>query len=237
MDLELHIAEQEEDFILLALEEALQEGFPTPADQPRYIPSVAPRPEMGIEPIQPILRSPENQPARLSASPSLVKSIEPAQPIPRRPENQPARAPRSPMADNELLGPSLEQDIQQVAACNAYIDRLPPPTREPKDCPIYLPVDEKALCWRCGYPGHSRHDCIRTPMLFCSRCGLCGIMSKDCRCDRHPQGVSKKIRPSSSTRTRSRRSTRMSRGIQCHIISTVRPPKTVSRGIQCKLLH
>lgn len=46
---------------------------------------------------------------------------------------------------------------------------------------VTLPVD-KTLCWRCGFPGHLRHGCTRPRLMFCSRCGAIGIMSRDCPC-------------------------------------------------------
>jgi hypothetical protein len=38
----------------------------------------------------------------------------------------------------------------------------------------------ESLCWRCGVPGHSRGDCRAPVVLFCSRCGTMGLMSRDC---------------------------------------------------------
>lgn len=48
---------------------------------------------------------------------------------------------------------------------------------------ITLPV-ERDLCWRCGYPGHHRQGCNKSRLIFCSRCGTIGTMSRDCACDR-----------------------------------------------------
>jgi hypothetical protein len=48
-----------------------------------------------------------------------------------------------------------------------------------------LPRPE-SLCWRCGVPGHSRGDCRPPVVLFCSRCGTMGLMSRDCPCPRPP---------------------------------------------------
>jgi transposase InsO family protein len=48
-----------------------------------------------------------------------------------------------------------------------------------------LPRPE-SLCWRCGVPGHSRGDCRAPSVLFCSRCGTMGLMSRECPCPRPP---------------------------------------------------
>jgi hypothetical protein len=37
----------------------------------------------------------------------------------------------------------------------------------------------ESLCWRCGVPGHSRGDCRAPSVLFCSRCGTMGLMSRE----------------------------------------------------------
>ncbi|CAH1379625.1 unnamed protein product, partial [Tenebrio molitor] len=44
-----------------------------------------------------------------------------------------------------------------------------------------LPRPE-SLCWRCGVPGHSRGDCRAPMVLFCSRCGTLGLLSRECPC-------------------------------------------------------
>lgn len=44
-----------------------------------------------------------------------------------------------------------------------------------------LPV-EIGLCWRCGRPGHLRNVCCRGGILFCSRCGKIGTLSRECTC-------------------------------------------------------
>jgi hypothetical protein len=47
--------------------------------------------------------------------------------------------------------------------------------------PIRLPCPE-SLCWRCGVPGHCRSACRAPAVLFCSRCGTMGLLSRDCPC-------------------------------------------------------
>lgn len=54
---------------------------------------------------------------------------------------------------------------------------------EPYHPPVHLPVSQN-LCWKCGYPGHLRSACKGRPILFCSRCGLVGILTRDCQCTR-----------------------------------------------------
>jgi hypothetical protein len=48
---------------------------------------------------------------------------------------------------------------------------------------LRLPCPE-SLCWRCGVPGHTRGACQAPAVLFCSRCGTLGLMSRDCPCPR-----------------------------------------------------
>lgn len=50
---------------------------------------------------------------------------------------------------------------------------------QPTPCTTKLPVKQN-LCWRCGHPGHRRINCDRRPVLFCSRCGSLGWMSREC---------------------------------------------------------
>ncbi|CAH1107054.1 unnamed protein product [Psylliodes chrysocephalus] len=38
------------------------------------------------------------------------------------------------------------------------------------------------ICWRYGGTGHHRNVCTRPPILFCSRCGQIGVMSRNCPC-------------------------------------------------------
>lgn len=45
-----------------------------------------------------------------------------------------------------------------------------------------VPVWKQNLCWRCGHAGHRRNVCQRSPVLFCSRCGRRGRMSRACSC-------------------------------------------------------
>lgn len=50
-------------------------------------------------------------------------------------------------------------------------------THDPNRVPVELNV-----CWRCGTPGHTRERCEKGALLFCSRCGIIGIKSRDCPC-------------------------------------------------------
>ncbi|CAG9771566.1 unnamed protein product [Ceutorhynchus assimilis] len=62
---------------------------------------------------------------------------------------------------------------------------------------IRLPV-EKGLCWRCGYPNHRRDNCTGSPLVFCSRCGQVGIMSKHCPCEPVPRPPSSSLPPTAN---------------------------------------
>ncbi|XP_045467953.1 uncharacterized protein LOC123676222 isoform X1 [Harmonia axyridis] len=57
------------------------------------------------------------------------------------------------------------------------------PTKHTKitQTPEYIKICEH-LCWRCGKTGHSRKTCINAAKLFCSRCGLVGILTRACLC-------------------------------------------------------
>ncbi|KAK9869525.1 hypothetical protein WA026_003279 [Henosepilachna vigintioctopunctata] len=43
----------------------------------------------------------------------------------------------------------------------------------------------KDTCWRCSSRGHSAASCKGPWMKFCSHCGLLGVLSKDCACQRY----------------------------------------------------
>jgi len=47
----------------------------------------------------------------------------------------------------------------------------------------YLPI-VPGQCWRCGQSGHGRGSCRRPTLLFCSRCGRVGVLSRECACSR-----------------------------------------------------
>lgn len=97
--------------------------------------------------------------------------------------------------------------------------------------PLYLPVDRFSLCWRCGYPGHSRRECTKPHRIFCSRCGQYDIMSRDCPC---PNTQTRLRQPSHEEQMRIRRShqTRKEASTQCCLRTK---PRTKNRGIQCNL--
>lgn len=69
---------------------------------------------------------------------------------------------------------------------------------------IRLPI-ELGLCWRCGYPGHRRDICMGRRLLFCSRCGVIGKMSRDCLC---PKETPQRATTMSDSQTSGKRSTK-----------------------------
>lgn len=64
-------------------------------------------------------------------------------------------------------------------------------------------------CWRCGGTGHQRDSCTRPSIIFCSRCGKVGTLSRRCQC----VSTHARARVTSSTRTTSTRT--VSRATQC----------------------
>ncbi|XP_049315852.1 uncharacterized protein LOC115066629 [Bactrocera dorsalis] len=56
------------------------------------------------------------------------------------------------------------------------------------------------VCWRCKQPGHRRHQCRNQQRIFCSRCGLDGIMSRDCNCPTHVAVRATPPQPSTAAR-------------------------------------
>lgn len=47
-------------------------------------------------------------------------------------------------------------------------------------------------CWRCGKTGHQRGSCPNTALMFCSRCGRIGTLSRNCTCQ---GGITSRPRP------------------------------------------
>ncbi|XP_044745741.1 uncharacterized proline-rich protein-like [Coccinella septempunctata] len=44
---------------------------------------------------------------------------------------------------------------------------------------VFLELGPRS-CWRCGGEGHTRERCQGVMVKFCSRCGLMGVLSRDC---------------------------------------------------------
>lgn len=45
--------------------------------------------------------------------------------------------------------------------------------------------NSRGVCWRCGQIGHTRFNCVKEKVIFCSHCGLKGVMSRNCKCERN----------------------------------------------------
>lgn len=58
--------------------------------------------------------------------------------------------------------------------------------RDSSTLKLHFSSPEK-LCWRCGLPGHTRSSCHGPQILFCSRCGRLGILSRLCPCQAWPK--------------------------------------------------
>lgn len=83
---------------------------------------------------------------------------------------------------------------------------------EPKAVPLFLPVKQD-LCWRCGTPGHRRQGCTNPPMLFCSRCGKTGVMSRGHICQKLFPQVYTPVPPRNRDRKHDHRSSRSLRDV------------------------
>lgn len=87
----------------------------------------------------------------------------------------------------------------------------------------YIDVHRPHLCWRCGNTGHTRRECRSPGRLFCSRCGRCEILSRDCPCPR-PAAASgpPQIRPA--------RGRKVTKATQCCLLEATTPPKPQYRS-------
>lgn len=108
----------------------------------------------------------------------------------------------------DLLAPYSEIKVTRP---NVPVPFIPP--EDPEECPIFLPVRSRNLCWRCGREGHHRSTCLRPPILFCSRCGGLNRLSRSCRC----QFAEEERRMLPPPRIVPGRDRFVSRGIQCEL--------------------
>jgi hypothetical protein len=96
-------------------------------------------------------------------------------PAARPPSPQPAAPTRTPTPGPPASEPAPEEFYdwmgREEGTTNSDRGQHPQALRLP--CP-------ESLCWRCGVPGHSRGACRAPAVLFCSRCGTLGLMSRDC---------------------------------------------------------
>lgn len=53
---------------------------------------------------------------------------------------------------------------------------------QPRTLHVLANYDRKTCCWKCGQAGHTRLQCGKPPILFCSYCGKEGILTKNCNC-------------------------------------------------------
>lgn len=82
--------------------------------------------------------------------------------------------------DTSWSGMSLPSSASSFGEAGPPIRREPPPS-PPLHVHIknYVPTER---CWSCGDVGHRRDACTRRSRIFCSRCGLLTVMSRDCPC-------------------------------------------------------
>jgi hypothetical protein len=140
-------------------------------------------------------------------SPDTSPAAQPSVPRPATPTGQPPSGTPQPGSPHEK--PQETTASSRNTADDTAPARTPAPAQIAKDLPedicdgeeyeewvednpygrgpqaTRLPRPE-SLCWRCGVPGHSRGDCRAPVVLFCSRCGTMGLMSRDCPCPRPP---------------------------------------------------
>jgi hypothetical protein len=139
---------------------------PSPVARPPTPQPAAPVPTPALESLQP-------EGPREEAWESNTRSRDPAG------NTAPARVPAPDKAEVEAV-PEDVYDGRERDGCTENN----PSGRGPQ-ARARLPRPE-SLCWRCGVPGHSRGNCRAPAVLFCSRCGTIGLLSRECPCPRPP---------------------------------------------------
>lgn len=106
--------------------------------------------------------------------------------VPRRPQdlrevllNPPPVA----ISDTEKVGPlgRFNDQGEYIAFPRWALTRHPSERGRRSPEPEYIAIQPN-MCWNCGKTGHRRSTCQGKKIIFCSRCGQQGVMSRYCWC-------------------------------------------------------